>query len=203
MRRADTTAGRNAGRVAPVFLMGVLCWPAYAAVYHCTSATGETLFTDTGCPPGFTTTLVVPDPPAPAMPTEQPHAAEAAGSREPSRDQVADAELARLKVEAENARLRSELDQERLRAIDRKLDALLDAEPVYGAVGVLPLGVVPKPFPLCKGRKGETPWVDCRPERKDRRVRIVPSHGPSCGIVGCTPSITRRPDADAAPRRTR
>jgi len=193
----------NAEHVAAAVLVGILCWPAHAAVYHCTSATGETLFTDTGCPPGFTTTLVVPDPPAPTMPAEQPHPAEAAGGSEQSRDQAADAELERLKVEAENARLRSELDQERLRAIDRKLDALLDAAPVYGAVGVLPFGVVPKPFPVCRGRKGQTPWVNCRPDPGDLKPKVVPEDGPSCGIVGCTPSITRRVDGADVPRRTR
>jgi hypothetical protein len=196
MRPSDTTRIVSVAYVAAAVLAGMLCWPVHAAVYHCTSATGETLFTDSGCPPGYTTALIVPDPPAPDVPVEQRRAADATGG-ESGKGQAADAELARLKAEAENARLRSELDQERLRAIDRKLDALLDTAPVYGAVGVVPLGVIPKPLPVCRGRKGQTPRVNCRPGRNKLDVKVVPNDGPSCGVVGCTPGIDRRLDRDA------
>jgi hypothetical protein len=202
MSRPDIARAFHAARAAAALALGLFCGVAHAAVYHCTSANGQTLFTDNACPEGYTTTAVVADPALPSALPDQPYAPAVTGEREPSRDRATDAELARLKAEAENARLRSELDQERLRAIDRKLDALLETTPVYGAVGVLPLGVAPKPFPLCKGRKGERAWVGCRPDRKDRNVRVVPSDGPSCGIVGCTPGIAPGVD-DGRARRVR
>ena len=148
-------------------------------------------------------------PPLPARPAPRQ-----AKSRR--RKQAAEAEAARVSAELENARLRSELQQERLRAIDSKLDALLDAQitsqPVYGAVGVVPFGVVPKPFPVCRGNAGQTPWVNCRPGRDDlnkkRFVEQRPNCGitgctpttNTCGIAGCTPTILRVPERDSAGR---
>ena len=50
---------------------------------------------------------------------------------EANKPQAAEAEAARVDAEVENARLRSELQQERLRAIDSKLDALLEVAAPY------------------------------------------------------------------------
>ncbi len=144
--------------------------------------------------------MIVPEAPAPAKPSAERQAADAAGQIEASKSPAAEAEAARVAAELENARLRSELQQERLRAIDRKLDALLEVQPVYGAVGVVPFGAVPKPFPACKGTPGQTPWVNCRPRRDDRKAKISVEQRPSCGIAGCTPSIIRRPDRDSTLR---
>ena len=119
--------------------------PAGAVVYQCTSPAGEVLFTDSACPSGYSTELAVPEPPpAPPMPAAAARSEDkpASGS-EPSR-QALDAEVERLKTELENVRLRTELEQERQRAIDSKLDALLDAPPVYGAI--TPLWAAP----ICK-----------------------------------------------------
>jgi hypothetical protein len=177
--------------VAAAALAGALCWPAHAALYQCTSAAGETLFTDAGCPSGYATDLVVPEAPVPARAAAEPEVATAPATAEPPNPQAAAAEAARLEAELENARLRSELQQERLRTIDRKLDALLDAQPVYGAVGVVPFGAVPRPFALCKGKPGQTPWINCRPGRSDLKPKVFRNERPSCGIAGCTPGIMR------------
>ncbi len=200
-----------------VALAGGVCEPAGAALFQCTGAAGETLFTDAGCPPGYKTVLMVPEAAASAQPpaTVAGPASTEAGKVEAAK-QAAEAEAARVSAELENARLRSELQQERLRAIDSKLDALLDAQitsqPVYGAVGVVPFGVVPKPFPVCRGNAGQTPWVNCRPGRDDlnkkRFVEQRPNCGitgctpttNTCGIAGCTPTILRVPERDSAGR---
>jgi hypothetical protein len=194
-------------------LLGVLCSLARAALYQCTSATGETLFTDAGCPSGYRTDLIVPEAPAPAKSSEEhagsvPPRGETVGGTEPRTPHAAEA--ARLEAELENARLRSELEQERLHAIDRKLDALLEAQPVYGTVGpvygtvgVVPFGVAPRPFPVCKAQPGQTPWVNCRPGRAELKSKVSVGQRPSCGIAGCTPSITRLPERDDARRTTR
>jgi hypothetical protein len=189
--------------VATAALMGVPCSPAQAALFQCTSTTGETLFTDAGCPAGYKTDLMVPESPAPAKPSAEPEAVSAPARGEAKKPQAAEAEAARVEAELENARLRSELQQERLRTIDRKLDALLEAQPVYGAVGVVPFGAVPKPFSVCKGKPGQTPWVNCRPGRADLKPKTFVEQRPSCGIAGCTPSIIRRPDRDDAGRTVR
>ncbi len=195
--------------VAAAVLVGALCCPAQAALYQCTSATGEMLFTDAGCPSGYRTDLIVPEAPAPAKPAVE-SAASGPGNVEPHNPRPTGAEAARLEAELENARLRSELEQERLHAIDRKLDALLEAQPVYGAVGpvygtvgVVPFGVVPRPFPGCKGQPGQTPWVNCRPGRAELKSKVSVEQRPSCGIAGCTPSITRLPERDDARRTAR
>lgn len=191
MRRSHTT---RFGVVAAAALAGALCWPAQAALYQCTSAAGETLFTDAGCPSGYATDLIVPEAPAPAKPPADHSAVGAPGDIEPHKPQAAQVEAARLEAELEIARLRSELEQERLRTIDRKLDALLDAQaqPVYGAVGVVPFGVVPKPFSACTGKPGQTPWVNCRPGHSVLKPKTFVDQRPNCGIAGCTPSIIRR-----------
>jgi hypothetical protein len=202
MRRFHAAQLAEVKGVVAAVLAGALCGPAQAALYQCTSATGETLFTDAGCPSGYTTDLMVPEAVAPAEPPAQREAVNVPGGSEPRKPQAAEADAARLETELENARLRSELEQERLRAIDRKLDALLEAQPVYGAVGLLPFGVAPKPFPVCK--PGQTPWVHCRPPRRDDlKSKVFVDERPGCGIAGCTPSIFRRPDRDDASRMMR
>ena len=84
----------------------------------------------------------------------------------------------------------AEAERERLGAIDRKLDVLLETPPTYGVLGVVPFGVVPKPFPVCKDKPDQTPWVNCRPRPTPAQRKVVPDDGPFCGIVGCTPGIT-------------
>jgi hypothetical protein len=168
---------------------------AQPAVYQCIAADGQVLFTDAGCPSGYTTAHVVPDAPAPSSPPDGRPPAGASSASKPdkdqaSKDQPSEAEIASLKAQAETARLRVELEEERLRAIDRKLDALLETPPAYGAVAVAPFGVPPRPFPICKAKKGQQPWVNCRPAPADTKPKVVPRDGPSCGIVGCTPGIT-------------
>lgn len=192
MRWSRTTWFADWVVVAPAVLAVVLGWPAQAALYQCTSASGETLFTDAGCPSGYRTDLIVPEAPATAKPVAEA-APSVAGASEPPKPQVAGAEAARLEAELENARLRSELEQERLHAMDRKLDALLETQTVYGAVGVVPFGAAPRPFPVCKAKPGQTPWVNCRPGRADVKPKTFVEQRPSCGIAGCTPSIIRRP----------
>jgi hypothetical protein len=168
-------------------------------MFQCTSASGETLFTDSGCPRGYRTDLVIPDPPAPAKPTAEETAASLAlaevsrqAAEAEQRKQLAEAEAARVAAELENARLRSELQQEQLRAIDSKLDALLDAQaaalPVYGAAVAAPVGVVSKPLADCGGKPGH-----CRPahRRNDLNAKRFSDQRPSCGITGCTPRIGR------------
>ena len=190
MRLSLLTRCAGLQMVAAAFA-GALCWPAQAALYQCTSATGDTLFTDGGCPSGYTTDLVVPEAPVPATPAPAPEAPVVPASNFPHPAQAPDAEAARLQAELENARLRSELEQERLRTIDRKLDALLEAQPAYGAVGVIPFGFVPKPFSMCGGKPGQTPWVNCRPRRNDLKPKAFRGEPGSCGVVGCTPGIMR------------
>ncbi len=181
-------------------LLCALCAGARAAVYQCSNAAGELLLTDAQCPPGYTTDLIVADPPAPAdgsglamsrQAEIDARQREAAGVEAARRE--AEREAAHLRAELEAARLRAELDRERLRAIDRKLDALLDAPPSYGVLGVVPLGVVPKPFPVCTGKQDQTPWVNCRPHPAPAQRKVVPDERPFCGIVGCAPGITRGP----------
>jgi len=177
----------------------MLWTPAWGAVYQCTSETGEVLFTDGGCPQGYSAEFVVADPPAPPR-EERVDGAQTqpgtGGDLDLQHQRAAAAETARLQAELEAARLRAELDRERLRAIDRKLDALLDQSQAsyrYGGVVLLPAGIGAKPFPVCKGKRGQVPWVDCRPPIHARQPVVITDDGPSCGIVGCTPGIMRRP----------
>jgi hypothetical protein len=194
LSHATLLAGPKLGAVA---LTAALCGPAHAALYQCTGASGETLFTDSGCPSGYTTDLVVPEAPVPARPTAAPEAAAAPAPGAPQQTQPSDADAALLAAERENSRLRDELQQERLRAIDRKLDALLETQPTYGAVGVIPFGFPPKPFPVCGAKPGQTPWVNCRPARNalkpsnDLKPRAFRRDPGACGIAGCTPGILR------------
>lgn len=184
---------------------------AQAAVYKCTSETGGILFTDSACPEGYSTDLVVPDMPS------QPSAAE--GSRAPpgakpeapapgvQGEESTEAKLARLEAEAkaarleaelEIARLQAELDGERLRSLEGQLDSALQQPPVYGGIGVAPILVAPGHFAPCK--KGSR---HCGVGRRHFGPRVVPQERPSCGIVGCTPSIQRRLDRDDAPSAAR
>lgn len=171
---------------AAILLLASAGAPAQAAVYQCTGPNGEVLITDIGCPTGYSTDLVVADPP----PTKP--AAPAPRSAAPQPSPSAPAMEAQHQTELELARLRAQLEQQRLDAMDRKLDALLETGPVYGGVVGVPIGAI-KPFPLCKGRPGQVAWVNCRPERGNRRPQVSRNPAPSCGIVGCTPSIIRRP----------
>jgi len=178
--------------VAAALAVG-LCGPARAVVFQCTGAAGETLFTDSACPPGYRTELTVREPEAPARPASVPGLAAAEAAKVEAAKQATDAEAARLAAELENARLRSQLQQERLQAIDSKLNALLEAQSadqvVYGAVGVVPFGVAAKPFPVCRGKTGQTPWVNCRPARDDLKgSKKFVEQRPNCGITGCTPT---------------
>lgn len=182
-----------------VVLVGMLWIPAWGAVYQCTSETGEVLFTDGGCPQGYSAEFVVADPlVAPreeALVGAQTRADPGTGI-DVQRQRAAEAETARLKAELEAARLRTELDRERFRAMDRKLDALLEQSPSsygYGGVVLLPAGIAAKPFPVCRGKRGQTPRVDCRPPIHARQPVGLTDDGPSCGIVGCTPGIMRPP----------
>jgi len=184
----------------------LLCWPAQAAVYQCQSTAGEMLFTDTGCPPGYSVVQVVPEPPVPARPAQERRATDAPNATEQQSSRVAEVEAALLKAELENLRLRSELEQERLRMIEQKLDVMLDSAPWYGA-GVW---VASQPFARCHGAIDRTPSRKCRshpkdltPKPKDLTPKVVRWEGPSCGIIGCTPSIIRRLDRDDAPRPSR
>ncbi len=192
--RATLLAGLKLGAVA---FAAALCGPAHAALYQCTGAAGETLFTDSGCPSGYRTDLVVSEAPVAATPAAAPETPAAPAASAPQQPPASDANPALLEAERENARLRDELQQERLRAIDRKLDALLETQPAYGAVGVIPFGFPPKPFPVCGAKPGQTPWVNCRPARNDLKPRndlkskAFRSGAGACGIAGCTPSVLR------------
>jgi hypothetical protein len=194
LARTPLLAGLKLGAAA---FAAALCWPAHPALYQCTGAAGDTLFTDSGCPSGYTTDLVVPEAPIAPRPAAVPETLAAPVAIAPQRPQPSDPDAALLEAERENGRLRDELQQERLRAIDRKLDALLESQVAYGAVGVIPFGFAPKPFPICGARPGQTPWVNCRPLRNDVRPRNDLKQkafrgGPgACGIAGCTPGILR------------
>src|SRR5262245_52082256 len=132
LSHAMLVAGLKLGAVA---FAGALCWPAHAALYQCTGRAGETLFTDSGCPSGYRTDLIVPEAPARTEAAPEPAPPVAASPQRPAPDPAV------LEAERENARLRDELQQERLRAIDRKLDAVLESQATsYGAVGVIPFG---------------------------------------------------------------
>jgi len=199
--------------VAAVLAAG-LCGGANAVVFQCTSAAGETLFTDSSCPPGYSTDLTIREPEAPSRPATAQGAAaaeaakvEAETAKAEAAKQAAAAEAARVAAELENARLRSELQQERLQAMDTKLDALLDAQSadqaVYGAVGVVRFGVAARPFPICRGKGGQTPWVNCRPARDDHKASKFVEQRPNCGITGCTPTINTCGIAGCTPTITR
>lgn len=192
--RATLRTGLKLGAVA---LATVLCWPAHAALYQCTGAGGETLFTDAGCPSGYTTDLIVPEAPLPPHPAAAPEAPAAPAVSTPQRASAVETDTALLEAERENARLRDELQQERLRTIDRKLEALLEAQSTSTAVGVIPFGFAPNPFPACSAKPGQTPWVNCRPVRNevkprhDLKPKAVRGGAGACGIAGCTPGILR------------
>ena len=203
MRQAPGTGRAKVQAALAAFLLGVLWGDAHGDVYQCIGESGEMLLTDTACPPGYTTDFIVADPLVTRGGQSQAIAGEhdvdskrrQAAQAEAARSQ-AELEAGRLRAELEAARLRAELERERLRTIERKLDALLERPTTYGAVAVVPYGVVPKPFAACIGKKGETPWVNCRPPRDDLQPLASPDKGPFCGIVGCTPGITRSLDRD-------
>ena len=128
--------------------------------------------------------------------TNRPHGPRVSGARKPSRSQHPDAgaptrtdpqkstgsEKTSARVEGGSSRTlacASELQQERLRTIDRKLDALLEAQPSlwrsrYGAVRSCA-----EALSRVQRRQGQTPWVNCRPRRADLKPKIVPNNGAS------------------------
>jgi hypothetical protein len=181
---------------------------AQAAVYKCTSETGGILFTDSTCPEGYSTDLVVADipqaaeaPRAPLAPVpEEPRPAAPAGESVEAKlaRLEAEAKAARLEAELEVARLQAELDEQRLRALEGELDAAREQPPVYYGGIVTTFPFAPKHFGSCKHGSGH-----CGAGRHRFKPKVVPPERPSCGTFGCTPSIQRRLDVGDAPRAMR
>jgi len=177
---------------------------AQAAVYKCTSETGGVLFTDSACPQGYSTDLVVPDTPVAAESPRAPlaPAPEASPSAAPSSESIeakvarleAEAKAARLEGELEIARLQAQLDEQRLRGLEGQYDARQEPPIYYGGVGFAAVPIGPKHFGPCKSGSGH-----CGARRHHFGPRVVKPEQPSCGIFGCTPSIQRRLDVGDVP----
>jgi hypothetical protein len=195
---------------------------ARADVYQCIGAEGKMLLTDSACPPGYRTNLVVSDPqPQVVAAAPQPTAgatppASASTAAMDRRALEAEAEADRLRDQLEIERLRSDLVRNRLDAIEDHLDAMSDPYTVYGGLAV-PLLVTPKPrfhgphgkpdrFHDKPGKLHDrSPCRDCRPrlvdgkgrvdgKARDVKPRVVPRHARrDCGTFGCTPTITHAP----------
>ncbi len=188
---------------------------ARADVYQCLGAEGKMLLTDSTCPPGYRTNLVVSEPEpqavaaAPQPPTgvaEIAAAVVAALDRRAVEEAEAEAELLRDQLEIE--RVRSDLVRDRLDAIEDHLDALYDPYTVYGGFAV-PV-VVPKRFHGHHGKPDRLhhksgklhdrhPCRDCRPRLDAKRRDTARQARSGCGTFGCTPTITHAPWD--APRR--
>jgi hypothetical protein len=184
---------------------------ARADVYQCIDAAGKVLLTDSVCPPGYRTNLVVSEPQSVAAAPQAP-SAQAAGVSDPAgamerRRLEAEAEADLLRDQLEMERQRSELARERLEAIEDKLDALADVPTVYGGVAV-PLLVAPKLRPRALHGKSAKPHDrrlcrDCG-SRFDAKRRVAPRDTRrECGMFGCAPTLTHAPwdDQRRAPRR--
>ncbi|HEY7760941.1 MAG TPA: DUF4124 domain-containing protein [Burkholderiales bacterium] len=188
---------------------------ARADVYQCIGATGKMLLTDSVCPPGYRTNLVVSDPQpqavaaAPQPPAGALPSATASAAAMDRRVLEAEAEADRLRDQLEIERLRSELVRDRLDAIEDHLGALNDPQVVYGGLAV-PLLVAPKSrFDAPHGKLHDRrPCRDCGPRfdgktrdgsprhgrLRDAKPRIVPRQARrDCGTFGCTPTITHAP----------
>lgn len=161
---------------------------ARADVYQCLDAAGKMLLTDSVCPSGYKTNLVVSDPePRAVAAAPQPQAGEARAAEDAVARRVlkAEAESDLLREQLELERLRTQLARERLEAIENDL-AGLDQQTFYGGVAV----------PFFAGHK---PRFHGKPGLKDGRGRIdgktrVISRPPrNCGTFGCTPTITHAP----------
>jgi hypothetical protein len=181
---------------------------AHADVYQCIGAGGKMLLTDSACPPGYRTNLMVSEPQTGASeavaaapqsaPATPPASSEAAAAAERKRLQ-AETEADRLRDQLELERERSALTRERLEAMEDRLDELSDWPVVYGGLAV-PLVGAPK------GRHHKFHDKDFKPKDKDGRVRrdgdarfdakrrSAPRDARrDCGIFGCTPTITHAP----------
>lgn len=196
-----------------ISLVGVvLAWPAAGAVYQCVDAGGRLLLTDSPCPPGYQSNLVVNEPPA-----RLPSAEEAARRHAEAARDSAEAEAAALRRQLDEQKFRDQSQSQRLQALDDKLDAVLQQQNPDSSLTFIgpPVWTTPRALPFCDDRaKGAhaRPWVDCRPhavkspagkvkpqaqatKRPERDVRR------ECGTFGCTPTITHAPGDEA--RRAR
>jgi hypothetical protein len=204
----------RAGHLLVIALL--IATPAAADVYQCLGAEGKMLLTDSACPPGYRTNLVVSEPepqvvaavPQPATGALPP--ADASAAAMDRRVLEAEAEAERLRDQLEIERLRSDLVRDRLDAIEDHLDAMYDPYTVYGGLAV-PLLVTPKP--RFHGPHGKPDRLhdkpgklhdrracrDCRPrlvdgKPRDAKPRVVDRHASrGCGTFGCTPTITHAP----------
>lgn len=203
------------GRILISLLGVVLAWPAAGAVYQCVDATGRLLLTDSPCPAGYQSNLVVSEPPARA-----PSAEEAARRHAEAERDSAEAEAAALRRQLDERKSQDQAQGQRLQALDDKLDSVLQQQNQNPSLTVIgpPLWSAPRALPPCDERaKGlhNRPWVDCRPHAGKGPVGKPPvektkaqaqaakqrerDYRRECGIAGCTPSITHAP-GDAARR---
>lgn len=189
-----------------ISLLGVvIAWPAVGAVYQCVDASGRLLLTDSPCPAGYQSNLVVNEPPARA-----PSADEAARRHAEAQRDSAAAEAAALRQQLDEQKSREQAQGQRLQALDDKLDAVLEQQnqnPSLTVVGP-PLWTAPRALPPCDDRgRGvrARPWVDCRPH-----AGTAPAgrHSTGKGGVGETPfarppSGPTKAQAQAAKQRER
>lgn len=168
---------------------------ATAAVFQCVDVNGHMLLTDSPCPEGYQSKLVVPEPAAPAI----GNAEELARLHAEAGRAAAEAEVARLRQQLDDQRAQNSAERDHLRALDDKVDALQQQQPDYGLTFIgPPIWTSPRALPPCADGVGR-PWVDCRPRppradghgvkgaaRHDRQ----PASPDPCGTFGCTPSIT-------------
>lgn len=202
-----------------ISLLGVVvALPAAGAVYQCVDASGRLLLTDSPCPAGYRSNLVVNEPPARA-----PSAEDAARRHAEAARDSAEAEAATLRQQLDEQKSREQAQGQRLQALDDKLDAVLRQQNTNPSLTVIgpPVWAAPRALPPCDDRaRGlrDRPWVDCRPHAPRRDVGKEADKPPTkaqaqaarqrerdyrreCGITGCTPSISHAPGDDA--RRAR
>lgn len=203
-----------------ISLLGVVvALPAAGAVYQCVDASGRLLLTDSPCPAGYQSNLVVNEPPARALSAEESARRHAEAARE-----SAEAEAAALRQQLDAQKSRDQAQGQRLQALDDKLDAVLQQQNQSPSLTVIgpPVWAAPRALPPCDDRgRGvrDRAWVDCRPHAPRRDVGKEAAAKPptkaqaqaarqrerdyrrECGITGCTPTITHAPGDDA--RRAR
>lgn len=199
-----------------ISLLGVaLTWPAAGAVYQCVDASGRLLLTDSPCPAGYQSNLVVNEPPA-----RTPSVEEAARRHAEAARDSAEAEAAALRKQLDDQQSRDQAQAQRLQALDDKLDSALQQQNQNPSLTVIgpPVWSAPRALPPCDDRaKGahSRPWIDCRPHT-GKAVGKSPGksaaqtqaaklrerdHRRECGITGCTPTITHAPGDEARRRR--
>ncbi|HZP87529.1 MAG TPA: DUF4124 domain-containing protein [Burkholderiales bacterium] len=188
--------------------------PAGATVYECVNAEGHVLLTDSPCPTGYQSNVVVPEPSKGAAALPADSGAQASRDAE-ARARAAEEEAARLRRQLEDERLKDLGERARVQALDEKLDALLERQDYdYGYGGAVLIGPpivgFDGSFASCGGGFGHR---DCRAHsgkdflhhkgflhHKERRFEPRPfSLSGGCGIFGCTPTITHSPFDDRRP----